>query len=363
MANSYQPNFKDPRVQRRARRALGFASAVLSTTQARPWARVTLDKYFSSQNNEISRYLRDLLLVVKDPHWNKDTGKCKTYTLNDAGVRYLCERLDDYYNTPLPLTTPIVVKVQAALVAEWIQEDFVTEMTSGEFNYRDKKDRLFHPIQNIRSEYKRPILSQFGYQYQYDIRSCAPTLILQHARHLGLTHPTETLDLYLAQRQLYRQVLAETLDIPEKSAKMIITALFCGARIGVETSIARELGNDLARLYRLRDMTWIQQLRRDIKLCWDQIRTHMPRTYITTQTGHQRRQQLLPKHKWAVYFQLERSILNQVRSYLKQTHNKHFLEHDGWTCESLIFESELRDHIRNKTGFVIELDLETLTNE
>ena len=293
-----------------------------------------------------------------NPHWNKDTGQCKTYCLNPAGVEFLCQQL----GKP-DTSTPTVAQVQKAAVDEWIQEDFATEMTSGEFRYLDKKDRLFHPIQNVRSEYKQPILARYGYRYQYDIRSCAPSLILQHARHLGLIQPTATLDLYLAQRQLYRQVLAETLAIPEKSAKMIITALFCGARIGPETSIARELGNDLAKLYRLRDMTWIQQLRQDIRLCWNQIRTQMPTRYITTQRGQQRRQPLLPRHKWAVYFALERSILNQVRSYLKQTHNRHFLEHDGWSCESLIFESELRDHIRIKTGFVIELDLEVLTNE
>lgn len=361
MSQTYEPCWQDPRVQRRVRRALGWSTAVLSETQARPWARVTIDRYFSSQNNRISRYLRNQLLEVVNPHWNKDTGQCKTYRLRSAGVEFLCKKLGDYYNHPTPCHRPIVVEVQRAAVDAWIQEDFATEMATGEFDYKDATDRLFHPIQNIRREYKQPALARWGYRWQYDIRSAAPTLILQHARHLGLTRPTATLDEYLAERHLYRQALALELEIPEQSAKTIITALFCGARIGPETAIAQELGNDLDRVNHLKHMTWIQLLRRDIRLCWDQIRTQMPVTYTTTRTGQQRRRAQQPRDKWRVYFALERSVLNQVRTYLRQTHNRHFLEHDGWCCESQIFESELRDHIRCRTGFVIEFDRQELT--
>ena len=102
---TYQPNFTDPRVQRRIKRAIGFASGVISATRPQQWSTRYIDRWFGSQRNDLSRYLREQLLIVTDNHWNKDSGKCKEYLLNPAGVNFLLAQLNSS-NTQL---YPIVV--------------------------------------------------------------------------------------------------------------------------------------------------------------------------------------------------------------------------------------------------------------
>jgi hypothetical protein len=45
-----------------------------------------------------------------------------------------------------------------------------------------------------------------------------------------------------------------------------------------------------------------------------------------------------------------------IQRYLKRTKNKYFFEHDGWSCEKAIDIGQLLREVKNKTGFVIQLD-------
>jgi hypothetical protein len=62
----YQPNFNDPRVLSRIKTALGFACAVMSETKSHPWSSRYIDKFFGSQRNDLSKYLRKTLLICTD---------------------------------------------------------------------------------------------------------------------------------------------------------------------------------------------------------------------------------------------------------------------------------------------------------
>jgi hypothetical protein len=57
------------------------------------------------------------------------------------------------------------------------------------------------------------------------------------------------------------------------------------------------------------------------------------------------------------YFDLERTVLNQVRSYLDKTNNHYFLEHDGWSCEREIDVIELTEFVRTTTGYQLKFEL------
>jgi hypothetical protein len=52
--------------------------------------------------------------------------------------------------------------------------------------------------------------------------------------------------------------------------------------------------------------------------------------------------------------------LNIIKNYLDRTNNKYFLEHDGFTTQVQVNELELLDEIYQKTGFILELDMEIL---
>jgi len=132
---SYQPNLNDPRVRDRCQRALGFVCGVMSTTKSQSWSSRYIDRYLGSQRNDLSKYLREALNLTN----------IQTY--------------------------PSVVEVA--------KEDHLAELVTGNFDYNDKSNRYWHPLQRYRRQHRTQILADHGYQHQYDIETCA--LCLCHA--------------------------------------------------------------------------------------------------------------------------------------------------------------------------------------
>jgi hypothetical protein len=340
---TYTPNLNDPRVKKRIRRALGFACSSLSENKGRAWARVELDRHFGTQNHDLSKWLRSKLLVKDSDRYSMDQGLCKQYTLNIEGVL----ALQELYNVVNIVKFPSVAQVQEIVQntgIAWAKEQYGTQIQSGVFEYKDKSNRLWNDIQRLPTEIRRPLFAEQGYHWEYDIRACAPTLIYQKARNEGMTRPTPTLTAFLEDRQLYRQALSERLDCTEQQAKQIITALFSGAKLGPGNAIADVLNNDMAKLAILKNNTWIKELRKDIKKCWDAIKSS------------EKSLRLRSRDKWMIYFELERSVMNVVRTELNKLSVRYFLEHDGWRCDSHVNEYDLRLAVKKRTGYSVEFD-------
>jgi hypothetical protein len=340
---NYEPNFRDPRVKKRILRALGFACSSLSIDKSRAWARVELDRHFGTQNHKLSKWLRSKLLVKQSDKYNMDRHLCKQYTLNSEGV---CE-LSELYNVVTKSKFPSVAQVQELVQKtgiEWAREQYLPQIQSGLFEYKDKSHRLWNDIQRLPTDIRRPLFAQQGYHWEYDICASAPTLIYQRARREGMTRPTKTLDAFLQDRQLYRQALAETLDCDLAQAKQIITALFSGAKLGPGNAIADVLNHDMHKLQILKNNTWIKELRKDIKKCWDAIKSSESSLRLRS------------RDKWMIYFELERSVMTVVRTELTKLSVRYFLEHDGWRCDSHIDEYSLRLLVKKKTGYSVEFD-------
>jgi hypothetical protein len=226
---TYNPNFNDPRVQKRIQHALGFVKGVLTTTKPKSWSTRYLDTHLGSQRNQLSKYLREVLLITTNPHWNKDTGKCKEYLLNESGVRYLRGRIDNTItdtweeygvssetlekktttlSIPYCSGSPSITQTwDYRLVNDWCRREFQRELEELSFEYTEKSDRLWHPLQNIRSQYRSPILAESGLVHQYDIAAAAPTLIHQHAQQLGMDLWLDTLRNYLKNKTQIRYQL------------------------------------------------------------------------------------------------------------------------------------------------------------
>jgi hypothetical protein len=68
------------------------------------------------------------------------------------------------------------------------------------------------------------------------------------------------------------------------------------------------------------------------------------------------------KQKWGVYFDLERQVLNEIRAFLCETNNRHFLEHDGWSCEQPVDLAVLSARVHTATGFQLEFELKHYHN-
>jgi hypothetical protein len=244
------------------------------------------------------------------------------------------------------------------IVGELFTRDYKTELATAQFTYMDKSNRLWHPLQQVRREFKKTILADADLIHQYDIKCCAPTLLLQHAQSLGYDEYPFALMRYINNRTQVRNELAALINVHPDIIKQLINAMFCGAKLGnnKEFALSKLLDHDAARIRVLQDNTFIQELKINIKHMWQAIEPSMTKTTTTDKNNKQRKVPLSSKHKWNRYFELERITLNAVRQYLSDTNNKCFLEHDGWTTSVKINESSLRDYVHQTTGFTIVLD-------
>ena len=362
----YQPNFNDPRVISRTTKAIGFVCGVMSETKSHPWSSRYIDKYLGSYKHPLSKWLRTKLLICTDEFYRYDSNenKCKEYRLNKEGLKSLREMMKTNNIQLYPS------------VAEVAKSDHLAELTSGNFVYSDKSNRLWHPLQRYRKQYKTRILEEHGYLHHYDIECCAPTLIHQYSQmipEIVIDNKWQQgpMDLYLFALRRYltdrtevRDELARELDLPVDAVKEVINALFAGAVISNnrDADIYHILNGDRARIEYLKQNKFITELRTDIKTTWEYIRPVMQKRTKLTSKGSERLLPLTSKQKWNVYFEQERCVLDSVRDYLISKDVKYFLEHDGWSCDRDIDRDELSKFVKSKTGFMIKIEHEERTN-
>lgn len=370
---TYKPNYNDPRVIRKIKKAIAFTNGFLSDTKPRGWSTRYIDKWFGQQQHELSKYLRANLLICTNNRYNMDSGVCKEYIRNTTGLNQLVGLLNQYITYP---SVSQVKKSQANIISvtqvtrEIITNEFKAELMSKKFTYDDKSNRLWHDLQRVKKEHKSVILAKHGLKHQYDIDCCAPTLILQYSQHIPLVLDIDgkyvrgPMDLYLFayMRYLYdkesvRQELADEAEITYEQAKTIINALLMGAQLGnnPDSDIYKILQGDKARIEFLKQHKYIKELRSDIKTIWEYIKPTLSKRVITTKTGKRRTLPISSTQKSNLYFDLERNVLNIIRHYLTMTNNKHFLEHDGFTSEKQVDIEELSKWVEMNTCHSIKL--------
>jgi hypothetical protein len=349
---TYQPNFNDPRVQARCRHAIGFACGVMSKTKSHSWSSRYIDRYFGNSGSQLNTYLRNKLLICTDQYYRfnvpEKQAKCKEYRLNTAGVEYLQAQLK------------LDQQAIDTAVVQVMKKDHSDELASGNFEYTDKSNRLWHPLQRYRRHHKQQILAEHNYTHQYDIECCAPTLILQSSQMMPdpMDLYLSAIDQYLKDRTQIRQQLAKQIELPENAVKEIINALFAGAVISnnPKSDIYHVLNGDTARIEFLKENEFITELRNNIKTCWTYLRPALQKRTRVTRSGKQRLLPLTSKQKWHFYFNQERQVITSVRDYLDLSENQYFLEHDGWSCVNPVDLNSLRIHVREQTGFDLKFE-------
>lgn len=337
---TYKPNFRDPRVRTRCLKAIEWLERYISN---RPNFLSTreIDRHLGQQQLPLSKWLRQQLLTCENSTWSIEQHRCKIYRQNSQGLMALKENLGITDPTP------------AAVTASEREE-----LTSGQFLYQEKSLREYHSLQNIPTPKRQQLLAEYGYIYNYDICCAAPTLITQYARRLGMLVATPALDLYIQDRTLIRNQLAQTYGISQNQAKFLINALLQGARLShyAEGKIFCELGYNHRLIDQLQQDQYLTQLRQDIKACWHIIGYHVDRQYICDSRGRTRRRPLTGRDKSGVYRSLEQQVMKVVERYIKKNHIKMFKEHDGWRCHHMLDLNELQSYVKSHTGYVIVID-------
>ncbi|CAB5207099.1 hypothetical protein UFOVP180_26 [uncultured Caudovirales phage] len=350
---TYQPNFNDPRIRRRTIQALSFATAMLSPNSSQWVSKALIDKpeHFGQSQNVLSKYLRSKLLVCTDPTFSKQTGKCKEYKLNQTGVDELSQYLG--------------IDPKSVVDGGPLFEKYRDQLETGNFEYNDKSSRLHHALQHVRRDAKKQGLAKFGYKYNYDIKCCAVTLIHQHAQRLGMDSYLFALREFMTKRTEIRNRIAKELEIDAKTAKILLTALLQGSYIShsPKTNVYKAVGGDHSKIEWLKQDEWLTEFRGDIKECWSYIIPHMSYRTMIDKNNRTRRVPVNGKQKSALYRDLERGVLDSVRTYLNNTDNKHLAEHDGWSCQKEIDIEELSSYVKTQTGFEIEIEFEVIELE
>jgi hypothetical protein len=322
----------------RCRTAIEFVETYLRKNSDRPVASRIIDQHFS--NKPLGAFLRKHLLICTNDYYNFERGICKQYRLNTDGVKY--------------------IKALTGLGDSEIKPDadLVAQLESGNFEYENKSNRNFHPLQFKPKIQKLPLLQKYGYRHEYDIKCAAHTLILQHAQHLGLKKPTPAFDQYISDRTAVRKDLATAVGIEVDTVKLIMTSLLQGGYISSwhECAVFKYLNYDSDRLERLKNNSYIQGFQTDLREIWKTIKPSMDLGTVVRSDGVVISRRISSKKKSQLYRELEQSVGVVIQRYLKRTKNKYFFEHDGWSCEKAIDIGQLLREVKNKTGFVIELD-------
>lgn len=355
------PNPNNKRTRARLKNALGMTLACLSPDEPRPLGTRFIDRYYSQQQNEVSRWLRQTLLTEHKSSFKFGSGKseCKTYTYNPRGVALIKQLLDDetVYNSNSNLSYEQQVKQHSRRMAvEWVDTVFDID----DIEYADKSNRLWHPIQNLPKETRKDYFYRVDMPAQYDIVACAPNLLHQRSWRHSYGLVLESIDDYTQNRSAIRKKLADEAELPVNNIKQLINSFFAGASLGANPKFEcwNLCGGDVAKIKFLQQHPFIIDLKSDIKEMWNYLKPELNTTTITDRKGRTRKLVLTPSNKWNLYFQLERSVLNSIRNYLDQFDIKHFLLHDAFASPVLSDEmiTDLIEFVRIETGFFIELE-------
>jgi len=332
---SYTPNISDKRVHARITKALGWAQSTLSSCKEKPVPQSVITKYLGQQQDNLARWLKKRLLTVSDNHYNMETGQCKKYVLNGDG----CDEIKQLLG---------ITKKQ--ITTEWVDKEFSEEVSTGNFTYTDKSSRLWHPLQSVKSEIRDAFLAKNEVKHNYDIECAAPTLIYQNALRYGLTKPCPTIKAYTDDRRKIRNQLASSTGISTDTIKTVINGLFSGAQVGLnkKSKLYAEVGGH-DKMVLLKDHSIIKKLKKEVKYCWDAIRSQL------NTTG-----KLNAKVKSAHYRSLEREVLDSVIQYLKMSDAKYITIHDGWVTDEEIDINLLENYITQMTGYVVRIEYESL---
>lgn len=348
-------NFNNRRTRKTVKRALGMTLGMLDATKPRQMSTRFIDQHFSAQTNATGKWLRSTLLV-QHSNWNMETGKCIEYTYNPEGVALVKQYLD----VPQTVNTQHERLQNRGLGLEWANTEYDFESVE----YADKSRRLWHPIQNMPKSIRNSYLKTQGLRLQYDIRSAAPSLLYQYSWRYSGGIVLDTIDHYINNKDSVRARLAEESGLPVANIKVLINSLFAGAVLGASSRFScwEYCNKDASVVLFFKQHPYITDLRSDIKQMWEYLRPALPVTTQTLSNGKTRRVQMSPRNKWHLYFGLERSVLNEIKSYLELVGVRYFLIHDAFVSEPLPYGiDDLSQWVEAGTDFCVRFDQEHLS--
>jgi hypothetical protein len=349
----YQPNFSDARVGKRIKKALAFTVTNMSPTVSYAVSAHKINKAFGSKGHPLADWLRTMLFVktfnystgmTVEEHGRDYEAHYCYYKSLPLGINYIAELLISNGIKPaIDLDDLVLFSKQESQIREAVR----AQLDAKVFVYNDKSSRLWHPLQMMSRMAKKTFWTGHGFSYNYDISAAAPTLLKQLALYCECPIPLVAgIDHYLNNKNLFRRHIAALSDLSYDDAKTVINSLFNGAELSANPykSIFDMLGEDVKKMERLKTDPMLSALRDCIKTVWKYIERRYP---VKTS-----------KEKWAVYFALERQVLDVIRLSLDEQGVFYFCEHDGFICDREVDLQKLQCQIKalTKYNFTVEIE-------
>lgn len=346
--NTYTPNIENSRVLKRIKDVLDWCGhLLLRKKKPRSIHHSEIRKVFGNVSKPLGRWLYSNLLMQTGDY--AAGHHSYSYALNEGGY----ERLRNMVG----LTTVTSAEMAMELYGPIIRGD-VTPV------YTDKGGRRYHPIQNVRRDDKKVIFS--GY-WDYDIDSCAATLVHQYARQHyrwvnpeALGEPFPAVARYVDEKAAVRQHLATVAGIPLEQAKELSQNLLFLAPLTphYRCSIFCLLGEDRLRLERLKQDPFVKQLVADLKKMWDYAmradrRERGLRQFAGADVASAPDSK--SKYRQAIFIALERKVMDAIYDWFGMEQFPGILMHDGFISRLDVDTHALQENVMSLTGYCVTL--------
>ncbi len=248
--------------------------------------------------------------------------------------------------------------------AEVVQSQYAPLVSGVEApEYKDRGDRRYHPIQNIKRDIRKKVFSGW---WDYDIEACAATLIHQfvttHGRYEARSvNDFPALTRLISDKQTVRREISELTGLDAQSVKELLSAVFFRGNPAPsnKAGMFRILGGDVETHARFLRHPFVKQLRDDVKRLWaratlfDRIDAGMSSLFYRRKAAT--RPSKASKLRMSIYLSLERRVIQVLEDEIANQKVPLILMHDGFMAHQRLKVDELEKVVKDKTGFTVRL--------
>jgi hypothetical protein len=335
---NYKPNYKDKRTLATSQRIVEWLETNIGGNPNKRLMSTLLRKPEAFGDSQLGRYLRNYLLIKVNPSFQP--GKfSQQYRIDIDRLNKLRIRIG---------LEPTKLKrndIEGRFEAQ------VDAIESGNFPYNESHGRWHNGLQNISKIIKEHEFAKRGYEYDYDIECCAPTLFLQRAGQLKPKMKSLPFyNFYLTNKTEVRDELCIKYNLSKTQIKQILNGLFQGGILNTyyDNKIFGYIGKNSFKMKQLKQDEYLIELQKEIKYIWKILRDDVS---VVLKTNFKR---LNGKYKSDYYKRLEELVMTNVWTYLKKNKVKHFREHDGFRSTEFVIPNELEQIVKIKTGYQVK---------
>jgi hypothetical protein len=333
----YQPNFNDPRCQATAKRVIQWLETYIGAEPNKSLQSTILRSPHAFGDSKFGRYLKNYLLIKTNPSFQPGLYS-QQYRVDQDRLNKLRSRVG------LGPTELRFTRIEDRFAQQQAQ------IASGNFEYNETGGRAYNGLQNIPKELKQQMFALRGYQYDYDIECCAPTLLLQKAQQINPQGRSfDYIEFYIANKTIVRDELCIKHNLSNRQVKQILNGLFQGGIFNTyhTNKIYGYVNHNISKIISLKEDEFIQSLQKDIKRLWQVIKEDIK---ITLNCNPRR---LTGTYKSSYYKILEGEVMMPIWRYLKRNKIEHFREHDGFRSMRFVVPYELEELVKRHTGYQV----------